>query len=334
MLRAALFAFGMAAVGVVTAAGCNGTTGDQLVTFTPYAAGAAGASQPFSAGGFTIQLTTARMRIGAAYFDESPPSTGTCIAPGVYAAQVPGPVEVDLLSSQSQEFSVYGNGSADTALSWQLWLTDGDINESNVTHMVDLAGIATCDGTQCPAGTQFSFGAVVTINQNRVPAISDPSQPGLNPLCKERIIQTGGINLTFFQGGTLLVTVDPRPWFNLGIDFSTLPRVTDEECLTGDTEVPLSPADYALAPETPASGSCGGSGQPCCASDGGAPAAGGGCTAPLSCTSSDPSVGLCGPTYCIPDTSFGTGTGSQQGAALFQGLFTGGSAAYAVTYSP
>ena len=167
------------------------------------------------------------MRIGALYFDESPPGTGSdgpvCIANGVYAAQVPGPVEVDLLSTAPQPFIVYGSGTADVAHSWQIWLTDGDVNAVNETHMVDLQGVATAAD-----GTQTSFGAVVTINDNRLPTASDPSQPGQSPICKERIVQIGGIDVPFFQGGTLVVTVDPRAWFNLGIDFAQLPLVTDD----------------------------------------------------------------------------------------------------------
>jgi hypothetical protein len=225
----ALVGFG----GVLAAAGsCNGTTGDRLVTFSAYASGAPGASQPFTVGGFSVQLTTAKMHIGAAYFDESPPgATGfdspVCIASGIYAAQVPGPVDVDLLSTDPQEFSVYGSGSADTALSWQIWLTDGDINEANLAHVVDLQGVAT----RVSDGTEFSFGAVVTVNDNRLPTASDPSQPGLNPICKERIIQVGGVHLTFFPGGTLTMTIDPRGWFNLNLDFSSLPLRTGGSCL-------------------------------------------------------------------------------------------------------
>lgn len=223
-----LFGFAMAAL---AAGACNGTTGDELVPrFTAYAAGAAGASQPFTAGGFSVQLTTAKMHIGALYFDESPPSTGfdspICIAPGIYAAQVPGPVEVDLLSSTPQEFSVFGNGSADSALSWQIWLTDGDINEPNTAQIVDLEGVAT----RISDNASFSFGAVVTINGNRLPTTSDPSQPGLNPICKERIVQIGRIDVAFFPGGTLYVTIDPRGWFNLNLDFSTLPLATSASC--------------------------------------------------------------------------------------------------------
>ena len=315
-------ALGAGVAAGIAVASCNGTTGDQLVTFSAYGSGAAGASQPFTAGGYTVQLTSAKMRVGAVYFDESPPGTGfdgpECIASGVYAAQVPGPVEVDLLSTQPQEFAVYGNGSADLAQSWQLWLTDGDVNEVNSAHMVDLQGVATAAD-----GTQYSFGAVVTINDNRLPTVSDPATPGQSPICKQRILQIGGIAVTFSQGGTLQVTIDPRAWFNLGIDFSQLPTVADDACLSGDPQTPMNPSDFALPPETPppADQTCGGSGQPCC-TDGAA------CLGALTCT-----TGVCGPTYCIPNTSFATGIGAAAGVALFSGVQTGGPAAYAVSYT-
>jgi hypothetical protein len=240
-MRRALALVRMVLLGVmagVALASCNGTTGDRLVTFSAFASGAPGASRSFQVGDFSVQLMAARMRIGALYFDEAPPGTGfdgpVCIASGIYAAQVPGPVEVDLLSSQPVEFSVYANGSADTALSWQIWLTDGDVNEVNFAHMVDLEGVATASD-----GQKFSFGAVVTINDNRLPPVSDPSQPGQSPICKQRIIQIGGIALQFFQGGALFVTVDPRAWFNLGIDFSQLSPVTAPSCLTENPDSPM-----------------------------------------------------------------------------------------------
>jgi hypothetical protein len=332
---AALLGGGMA---ITAAASCNGTTGDELVPrFSAFAAGVAGAAEPFTSGGFRVQLTTAKMHIGAVYFDESPPSTGAespiCIASGVYAAQVPGPVDVDLLSTTPQQFSVYGNGSADTAVSWQIWLTDGDVNASNRAHMVDLEGVAT----RVSDGAQFSFGAVVSINGNRLPAASDPSQPGQSPICKQRIIQIGGIDVPFFPGGTLFLTIDPRAWFNLNLDFSTLPAVTSGACLDTDPLVyPLvnDPSAYALAAEIPESNAtCGASALPCCVADGGATADDGGCGSPLTCTSSDPAGGVCGPTYCIPDTNFASGPGASQGLNLFTGIQTGGSEAYSVRYS-
>ncbi|MGO9832923.1 MAG: hypothetical protein ACLP1X_01775 [Polyangiaceae bacterium] len=319
---AAVCAVGMAA------AGCYGTTGDELVTFSAYARGAPDAAQPFVVGGFTIQLTAAKMYIGALYFDESQPSTSfdqpVCIATGVYAAQVPGPVEVDLLSSKPQEFSVYGNGSADLAVSWQIWLTNGDVNEANLgTHMVDLEGTAT------RGGQTASFGAIVTVNNNRLTPVTNPATPGENPICKERIIQLSPIGITFSNGGTLTVTIDPRGWFNEDIDFSSLPQVSDENCLTGDQLLPLDPSSYALAPETPSGhAGCGGSAQPCCTDDTGAPLATGACEGALTCNDS-----VCGPTYCIPNTNFAMGAGALAGQELFNGILTGGPSAYSVTYS-
>jgi hypothetical protein len=104
----------------VVGVSCNGTTGDTLLGFRAFASGVAGASERFPAGSFMIQLTAVRMHVGALYFDEAQPGTGfdgpVCLASGVYAAQVPGPVDVDLLSTEPQSFAVYGNGTADTAL--------------------------------------------------------------------------------------------------------------------------------------------------------------------------------------------------------------------------
>jgi len=303
----------------VVALSCNGTTGDQLVTFSAYASGVPGGAAPFTAGKFSIQLTAVRMHVGEVYFDEDPPGGSgfdgpVCIASGIFAAQVPGPVDVDLLSTAPQEFTVYGSGSADTALSWQVWLTDGDINEVNFTPIVKMEGIAT-DAD----GTSVSFGAVVTINaSNRSHGSSDPSQPGQNPLCKSRIIQIP-TDMPFFQGGTLYVTVDPRIWFTQQgefIDFSPgkLPLVTDPNC-NPDSAVITNPQDYALAPETPppSTQTCGGSGQPCCTADAGS-ASEMTCLGALSCENL-----VCGPTYCIPNSSFlpGTDPGATAGFDLF-----------------
>ena len=226
----------------LVALSCNGTTGNGLITFTAYARGAPGASRPFTAGGYRVELTRARMRIGAVYVDEAPLGNQAggpvCIAPDLFAAQVPGPIEVDLLSEQPQEFSVYGQGTLDVGLSWQMWLTDGDINAQNRAHMVDLQGTATrtSDGTAVP------FAAIVTINDNRLVTTVNPAEPGNNPICKQRIVLVGGIDTAFFEGGKLTVTVDPRPWFHFDYDFASLPPVQSATCVTGDTSVPVDPA--------------------------------------------------------------------------------------------
>jgi len=232
----------------LAAASCNGTTGNELISFSAFAQGAPGASQPFTQGAYRIQLTKATMHIGAVYVDQAPLGNAAggpeCISPDIFAAQVPGGVDVDLLTGQPQEFSVYGQGTLDTGLSWQMWLTDGDVNGPNRTRVVDLQGIAT----RTSDGAAFPFAAVVTINDNRLVTTVDPSQPGQNPICKKRIVLVGGIDTTFFDGGTLTVTVDPRQWFHLDYDFASLPAVTDDNCLIGDTSVPLDPAtDYGDA---------------------------------------------------------------------------------------
>ncbi len=228
-------------------AGCNGTTGDQIVTFPAYAAGAKGAGDPFSVNGYRIQLTLARMHIGAVYVNEAPPGatfgTPACIDPGVYAAEVPGGVEVDLLSTAAQPFSVKGSGTADLGQSWELWLTSGDVNAATnggfgVPNTVDLQGTATRESD----GAAFAFAATVNIDEdNRGVPVSDPAQPGLNPICKQRIVELGGIALQLFPGGALQVTVDPRGWFNLPIDFSTLPAVASDACELDTT------SDYGAA---------------------------------------------------------------------------------------
>lgn len=221
---------------VLGAVSCNGTTGDQLVTFPAHAQGATAASEPFSVNGYTVQLTFAQMYIGAVYINEAPlsssASSSNCANPGVYAAEVPGGVEVNLLSAEPQPFSVQGNGTADLGQSWELWLTEGNVNNPdntsfNTSNIVDLQGTATRELD----GAVFTFAATVNINQsNRGVPVSDPSQPGLNPICKQRIIEAGGIHMQLFAGGALTVTVDPRGWFNLLIDFSSLPSVASSNC--------------------------------------------------------------------------------------------------------
>ncbi len=232
MIRA-LLSLGL--VGLAVAA-CSGTTGDEIITFPAYASGAAGASEPFTVNGWTIQLTLAQMYVGAVYVNEAPAGPGfdtpACINTGIYAAQVPGGLEVNLLSTTPQRFSVQGSGTADLGQSWEIWLTNGDVNNlentgSNLPNIVDLQGTAT----RASDGAQFTWAATVNINQsNRGAPSTDPSQPGLNPICKQRIVELSGIHLQLTAGGSLQMTVDPRGWFNLPIDFSTLPSVASDDC--------------------------------------------------------------------------------------------------------
>jgi len=270
---------------------CNGTTGDLLVTFPAYASGVPGASAPFSVNGYTIQLTYAHMYIGAVYVDEAPASSGgtfntpACISQGVYCAEVTTGLDVDLLSTEQQPFPVPGSGSADLGLSWELYLTSGDVNNPTnsgfgVPNTADLVGTATRESD----GAVFSWAASVTINaDNRGQPSQQPGQPGLNPICKQRILELANISLTLSPGVSMLLTIDPRGWFKLPIDFSSLPSVDSSQCQGNQNAI------YLLNP---------------------------------------------GPIDCIPDSSnlSGSVVGSQQGQTLFKGIFTAGSAAYALTY--
>jgi hypothetical protein len=304
-------------------ASCNGTTGDNLLTFSAYAAGTPEAAQGFPTFGpppvsapYSVRLTSGKMHIGAVYINESPLPTGGEAVTGIYNAQVPGPVDFDLLSSTPSEFSRYGNGTADLGQSWQIWLTDGDVTQVNTTHMIDLQGVAT----RVSDGTQYSFGAVVTINvTNRRAMSTDPiAQPGLDPISLQRILLLGPIDLTPSPGGTLTVTVDPRQWFEpQSIDFSTLPLITDDSCTDADSSVqPLGFTDYANGQTCESSSDCH-DGTVC--DTGGAPR----------CPAGNPCY--CLVQYCIPDTSLGSGAGAQQGIDLFTGVQTGN--AYSLDYS-
>ena len=304
----------------VAGASCNGTTGDQLISFSAFAQGAAGASSPFTAydstgGEYSVTLLRASMYVGALYFDESPPSTGfdspECITPDIYAAQVPGGLEVDLLSTKPQAFSAAGNGSADSALSWDLWLTNGDVDGPNLgVHIIDLLGVATRQSDHVP----FSFGAIVTINPvtgdvagARLTPATSANLPGQYPICKERILAIGLASpLQFFQGGALNVTIDPRVWFNNPIDFATgLESSSNNDCLLDAN----ASATYENGKKCAADGSC---------DDG------------FMCNDVDDN---CIARFCIPDTNFGTGVGAAAGQDFFSAIQGGGSSAYAVSYT-
>jgi hypothetical protein len=301
---------------------CNGTTGDQLITFSAYASGASGAAGPFTTydasgrAAYTVQLTRAKMHLGALYFDQSPPSSGfdspTCITPDLYAAQVPGGIDVDLLSTAPQPFATAGNGSADVAQSWDLWLTNGDINATaNLgVHIVDLQGVATRVSDNKP----FAFGAIVTINGvlegagARLTPATTPGLPGQYPICKERILALDlPQGLPFFQGGALQVTVDPRVWLaTSNIDFAGGLESWDSEDCQAD---PGANATYE-------------SGEAC--------AADGSCADGFVCNTGD---GQCIAQFCIPDTNYPTDTTVSAALDFFTAIQGGGAAAYSVTYA-
>ena len=129
-------------------------------------------------------------------------------------------------------FPVQGSGSADVGLSWELYLTQGDVNNPDnsgfgVPDTLDLIGTATRESD----GTVFSWAATVTINaSNRGMPSQSPGQPGLDPICKQRILELADISLTLSPGVSMLLTIDPRGWFKLPLDFSSLPSVASSQC--------------------------------------------------------------------------------------------------------
>ena len=238
------------AASIACALSCNGTTGDQLVTFDAYAAGAAHAGDPFpvdvvAANGaqttYTVQIKSATMHIGALYLNQNIPDGETCVNPGLYSAQVPGSIDVNLLSTAPQPFSLRGNGTADPSQSFSIWLTDGGnavpsslgepsdtINSANADPMVLLQAVVTNEST----GVEFAFSSIVTVNPaNRGTTPTNPAYPGQNPICLQRIVSVPLGGVTIHPGDSVLLTIDPRRWLATALDFAKLAPITSTACL-------------------------------------------------------------------------------------------------------
>jgi hypothetical protein len=223
-----LFAVTVAAFALAPACDSVETTGDALIRFTPYASGPPDAKSPLvvehAMNGFSVSLTEVSMRIGAVYLIEgayNPGSQNTsCIEPGVYCAQVPGGVQVNLLDPTPQEFSVFGNGTADLGQIGEIWLTGGTTMSPDINAEVDSTPIVQMAGVASNGIDSFSFRSTVTISTNRQMPVTNPALPGLNPICEQRILKFSPIHVQLFQGGAMYVRVDPRGWFN-EVDFST-----------------------------------------------------------------------------------------------------------------
>ena len=198
-------------------------TGGQLLTFPAFASGLADAGGPldFDTGaGFHVHLIQARMHVGAVYFRLGQTNPGdanaSCVGDTTYGLEVPGPVDVDVLSNQHQQFSVAGNATTDLDQSAEIWLVSGNINAvASTTVIASVAGVAT------KQDLTFPFQGSITIGQNRLVPPSNPAQPGANPICKQRIVSPIPLQIRPSVGGALLLQIDPRPWLG-GVDFSTL----------------------------------------------------------------------------------------------------------------
>lgn len=205
--------------------GCTEETGSGLVEFEAFAGGPKrkDADAPFefdTDAGYHVTLERAQLTIGALYLNRARPVLGAqdtaCVLPGLYAAEIRTGVVIDALSPELVRFDGTGVGTADRALTGEVWLTGGEIDaEKDGTQILSFAGTAT------RAGETYDFSGVTTISQNRVISSSDPATPGANPLCKQRIVSPIPIDITPKEGGRLELRVAPKVWFEQ-VDFALL----------------------------------------------------------------------------------------------------------------
>jgi hypothetical protein len=228
---------------------CVGTTGGDLVDFNavasgpPSASGSPGGKHSFefeTVGGYEVTLTKAKLQIGAVYLLGTPcagsSAPTTCGDPTVTAvAQVNGGVDegygvlrsgvdVDALSPDAQAFDSQGTGIEDPGLPAQsamVWLSGGV--QGMAIYSDDPVDIAEVAGTAVKDGKSYLFNGTVTINSQNRGMQGTNAEPGLNPLCLQRIVAPICLDrpLTPTPGKRLHVEVDPRHWFD-NVDFSKL----------------------------------------------------------------------------------------------------------------
>jgi hypothetical protein len=241
----------------LVAAGCSGTTGSNLVTFTARAGGpadATGAPLELDSGmGYHVSLRTASFHLGAVYLNQAVPSSGgldePCILPGIYVGQALGScddgvcgLDLDLLSPTLVPFGLPGEGTANPAVEADVWLTSGDINATT-----DSKPVLVTSGVAAKGDQLWPFRATLTIGANRKLPPSTPSMPGANPICRQRIVSPICVNpdpkggcpteraYTLSNGGTLDVRVDPRDMF-ANVDFASLTPEADGTYVIPDTQ--------------------------------------------------------------------------------------------------
>jgi len=207
-------------------AGCVGTTGGELLELEAYAAGplgagATGESLRFTTSrGYDVELSMARLFVGGIYLNRSRPtsvsSDTSCTLAGTYVAEALSGLDVDLLSAQPQRFPEVGFATSERALTGEVWLSRGDVNDaSDKQPILRVAGLAT------RADATYPFQGTLSIAQNRVPPATDAALPGAHPLCKQRVVSPIPVELTPSNGAPLLLRIDPRGMF-ANVEFATL----------------------------------------------------------------------------------------------------------------
>jgi hypothetical protein len=233
-------------LGVLALTGCVGTTGGDEFAFEAYARGPKDVSVPYTfenGKGYTVALTRAHVLVGAAYLNRSMPtsvsSSTTCALPGAYVAEVTTPLEVDALSAELQPFPASGAATSDHARTGEVWLTGGDVNDPfDTTVILDVAG------TTEVAGETRAFEGKLTIGENRLEP-TPPAEPGLKPICKERIVSPVPVDLVPERGEHLTLAVEPAKMF-ANVDFSLLAADADGTLMFDDDPSTATPASTNL----------------------------------------------------------------------------------------
>ena len=228
---------GLALFSFAASAACVGSTGGGVVTFDAVAHGPKGASLTggydfHTQSGWDVNLTRARMQIGAVYLNRSVPLSSaretSCVLPGIYVGELTDGVVVDVLNPAGTKFPVRGEGTKDHAVTAEIWLGSGDINAtSDDTVLLDIAGTAVKGAAHIP------FEGTITIGKNRAIPPENVALPGGSPLCEQRIISPIPISLDLSDGGTLDLSIEPRPWFD-GVDFAKLTEQSPGHFQFGD----------------------------------------------------------------------------------------------------
>jgi hypothetical protein len=236
-------------VAVLAVAGCVGTTGGDLITFSAAAAGPADApkGQPLefvNGRGFHVALARATLHIGAVYLNQSLPISGaqatSCILPGVYVAEVRSGLDVNLLSPDLQAFPGLGEGTTTQAQAAEVWLTSGDVNAAD-----DATPILVVEGVADREGIQYPFSGTITIGKNRSTASTDVSQPGANPICKQRIVSPIPAAITPRRDGRLVARIDPRVLLGQ-VDFEALKQFSTDPPKYGFVDAPADQPSISL----------------------------------------------------------------------------------------
>jgi hypothetical protein len=168
-----------------------------------------------------VTLERAHLHIGAVYLTRAravsvSASTSFQLA-GIYVAEVPGGLDVDVLSGERVRWSVPGTATSGPVNTGEVWLMGGDVNA-----IADPTRILVVEGTASRDGVDHPFEGTVTISENRAVVPENPATPGADPLCKRRIVTPIPAELRLEAGGVLVLRIEPSAFF-ANVDFAALP---------------------------------------------------------------------------------------------------------------